>query len=118
MTSSTGLSERGASALAYVAGPVSGALLLFIETESQPVRFHAWQSVYVFGTLSLLLALLYAGTIGSVFISARLVTILIVTASWMWGAIAAVWLGCLWKAGHGERFHLPVAGAAAERRVG
>ncbi len=51
--SSTGLEPRTASALAYLAGPFSGALILFAESTNQDVRFHAWQSIVALGGLGL-----------------------------------------------------------------
>jgi uncharacterized membrane protein len=41
-----------AGALAYLAGPLSGALLLIVETSSRFVRFHAWQALLGLGTLA------------------------------------------------------------------
>ena len=48
-----GLSPEAAGALAYLAGPFSGALLLIIERTSRSVRFHAWQAFIGLGTLGL-----------------------------------------------------------------
>src|SRR6185436_3366007 len=39
----TGMEPRNASALAYLAGPFSGAMILFAESTHPDVRFHAWQ---------------------------------------------------------------------------
>ncbi|KAI7865849.1 hypothetical protein BDF14DRAFT_1820240, partial [Spinellus fusiger] len=36
------------AALAYVLGPITGLLLLVLETQNDYVRFHAWQSSMVF----------------------------------------------------------------------
>ena len=45
----TGLTPRVAASLAYLAGPLSGALLLATEPASRFVRFHAWQAVLALG---------------------------------------------------------------------
>ncbi|KAI9275857.1 hypothetical protein BDA99DRAFT_412040, partial [Phascolomyces articulosus] len=36
------------AALAYVLGPITGVLLLILETKNDYVRFHAWQSSALF----------------------------------------------------------------------
>ena len=50
--SSTGLDENVAGLLCYVLGWVSGLVFVLLEQESKFVRFHAMQSIYVFGTLT------------------------------------------------------------------
>ena len=56
--STTGLDAHIAAALAYLAGPFSGGLVLMAERTSGYVRFHAWQSVLGLGGLGLIVALL------------------------------------------------------------
>lgn len=50
--SSTGLDENVAGLLCYVLGWVSGLVFVLLEQKSKFVRFHAMQSIYVFGTLT------------------------------------------------------------------
>lgn len=50
--SSTGLNENVAGLLCYVLGWVSGLVFVLLEQENKFVRFHAIQSIYVFGTLT------------------------------------------------------------------
>ena len=50
---STGLTENVAGLLCYVLGWVSGIVFLIIEPENKFVRFHAFQSIIVFGLISL-----------------------------------------------------------------
>ena len=65
--SSTGLSPRTASMLAYLAGPFSGGLILLAESKNEDVRFHAWQSVVGLGGLGIAVAArLRAGVRGAV----------------------------------------------------
>jgi uncharacterized membrane protein len=47
--SSTGLEANVAGLLCYVLGWVSGLVFVLLEQESKFVRFHAIQSIYVFG---------------------------------------------------------------------
>ena len=49
--SSTGLTPQVAGALAYLAGPFLGALLLATEDSSRFVKFHAWQAIIGLGAL-------------------------------------------------------------------
>jgi len=51
---STGLQENIAGLLCYVLGWVTGIIFLFIEKENKFVRFHAVQSIVVFGVLSII----------------------------------------------------------------
>ncbi|HZU03103.1 MAG TPA: hypothetical protein VFA10_25770 [Ktedonobacteraceae bacterium] len=57
---SSGLSQNVAVALSYLFGWIGGLImLLFIEKQNRTVRFHAMQSVILFGILSILLAVLH-----------------------------------------------------------
>lgn len=51
--SSLGIDENIANFLAYLLGWVSGLVILFLEQQNQTVRYHAAQSVVVFGGLTL-----------------------------------------------------------------
>jgi uncharacterized membrane protein len=113
--SSTGLEPRTASALAYLAGPFSGALILLAESTNQDVRFHAWQSIVGLGGLGLAVAASYVLAFVALFVSATAVSLMIGVASVLWIVLAIVWAICLWKAWSGERWKLPLAGDYAER---
>jgi uncharacterized membrane protein len=113
--SSTGLTPTVAAAMAYLAGPFSGALLLWTERTSGFVRFHAWQALLGLGVL---------GTAAVFFlVSAFVLLIVSPTAFWvmLWLAAIAcaiwvvVWGLCLWNAYHGNVWKLPYAGDYAER---
>jgi len=57
---STGLSQKVAIALSYFFGWIGGLImLLFLEKQNRTVRFHAMQSVILFGVLSIALAVLH-----------------------------------------------------------
>lgn len=116
--SSTGLEPRTASALAYLAGPFSGALILLAETSNQDVRFHAWQSIVGLGGLTLAVLASYALGIAAIFVSAAAVSVMFAVATVIWIVLLIVWAICLWKAAIGERWHLPLAGDYADRFAG
>jgi len=48
----TGLQENVASILCYVLGWVSGVVFLILEPKNKNIKFHALQSIFVFGALS------------------------------------------------------------------
>lgn len=111
---STALSPRVASALAYAAGPVSGALMLLADS-NDTVRFHAWQSIVALGGLALALLASYVLAFAALFVSTSAIAAMIDVATVIWIIFAIVWLMCLWKASSGERWKLPLAGSVAER---
>ena len=117
-SSSTGLTPRTAAALAYLAGPFSGALILLAESKNDDVRFHAWQSIVGLGGMAVALVLAYALGAAAFFVSAAAVTVMLAVASVLWIVLALVWMICLWKACTvSERWKLPIAGDYAERFV-
>jgi uncharacterized membrane protein len=103
---SLGVDANVAATLAYLLGWVSGAILLVTERQNAFVRFHALQSVIVFGTLSLAWFLL----LSIPFIGWLISFILIPPLS------AILWLLLMFKAYQGERFKIPVAGDIAAQR--
>jgi uncharacterized membrane protein len=113
--SSTGLDAHVAAALAYLAGPFSGLLLLMAETTSSYVRFHAWQSVIALGGLGAAAILLLGLSFASLFVSATAFRVLLF-ASWaVWALWFVCWGLCLVKAFRRRRWKLPIAGGYAER---
>ncbi|HET7619923.1 MAG TPA: protease complex subunit PrcB family protein [Vicinamibacterales bacterium] len=114
-TSTTGFDVRTASALAYLVGPISGALILFAESRSQAVRFHAWQSIVALGGLWLIGFACYLLAFAMLLISATGFPILLWTASLVWLVWAGVWLYCMWQAWSGRRVRIPVAAEVADR---
>jgi uncharacterized membrane protein len=113
--STTGLDAHVAAALAYLAGPFSGVLVLLAERTSSYVRFHAWQSVVGLGGLGCIVAFLLALAFLSVLVSATAFKVLLV-ASWVtWALWIVCWAICLVKAFTRRRWKLPIAGFYAER---
>ena len=115
--SSTGLEPQFAGALAYLAGPFSGIIILLAERTNRFVRFHAWQAIIGLGGLgALTVALLLSAFLG-LFISSTAFRTLYLLA----GIAAVVWLVawgvCLVKAFGGSAWRMPIAGNFAARRV-
>lgn len=107
-----------AAALAYLAGPFSGVLVLLAERTNSDVRFHAWQSVLGLGGLGLIVVVLMALAFGSVLVSAAAFRGLLVAGWLAWGLWIVCWAVCLIKAFTRRRWKLPIAGAYAERLSG
>ncbi len=111
----TGMNPIAASVLAYLAGPISGALMLFAESSNTDVRFHAWQSIIALGGLGTALIASYVLAFAAIFVSATGVSLMVRVSTAIWVALLFVWMICLWKALSGERWKLPLAGDYAER---
>ena len=99
----TGLPKNTAGALCYLLGWVTGIVFLLIEKEDKFVRFHAMQSVVVFGILTLASFLPVVGWILSPFL--------------MIGGFI-LWLVLMVKAYQGEEFELPIAAKLARQWLG
>lgn len=105
--SSTGLDPNLAGLLCYLLGLITGIVFIIIEKENRYVRFHAFQSLAVFGALFVLS--LVAGIIPVV---GTLISILLAPV----GLI--LWILLMVKAYQGERFKIPLAGDWAEDQSG
>jgi uncharacterized membrane protein len=101
---STGLEDNIAGLLCYVAGWISGLIFLLIETENKFVRFHAVQSIIVFGALNIILIIFgWIPWFGWV-------------VSFLTGGLAFVlWIVLMYKAYQGTMYKLPIAGDLAEK---
>jgi uncharacterized membrane protein len=103
---STGISPNIAGLLCYIAGWITGIIFFVLEQRSRFVRFHAAQSIVVFGILTV------AGTV------LGLIPVVGVGFSWIIGIIGfIVWIIMIVKASSGERYKLPWAGDVAEKMV-
>jgi len=100
---STGLDENVAGLLCYVLGWITGLIFVLIEQENKFVRYHAFQSILVFGILTVVMAIF------------SLVPVL----NWIIGLLAlALWIVLMVKAYQGTRYKLPWAGNLAEKWAG
>ena len=106
--SSTGLDANVAGLLCYVLGWISGLVFILIEKQSNFVRFHALQSIYVFGVLTLAGIILgWIPVIGPVVLSPLI------------GLLGLVlWILLMVKAFQGTKYKLPWAGDLAEKKTG
>jgi uncharacterized membrane protein len=102
---SLGLQANIAGLLCYVFGFITGLIFLILEKENKFVKFHAFQSIIVFGALFL----------------ANIVLISIPILGWIAMVPLSILSFVLWvvlmvKAFQGERFKIPMAGDMAEKK--
>lgn len=103
---STGLDKNIASGLCYVLGWLSGLIFLLIEKEDKEVRFHAMQSIVVFGGINVLNIVLSISLVGI-----PLIPLLVIIA-------LVLWILLMVKGFQGAQYKLPFAGDLAEKWVG
>jgi len=114
-STSTGVDARLSVLLCYLGWWLSALVFLVIEQEHRVVRFHAAQSMIVFGGLSLLIFLLSAASVGMLFVSpaafqaARMVVYLV------WLGAVVLWLVVMLKTFRGESWQMPFAGEVAAK---
>ncbi len=96
------------AALSYLLGFVTGAVVLLVEKDDKFIRFHAMQSVTIFGALFVINIVL--GLILPAILTTVINTLVFV-------AFLVIWLVSMIKAYQGQIFKWPIAGKFAEKRV-
>jgi uncharacterized membrane protein len=102
---STGIQPNLAGLLCYVGWWVSGIVFLLLEKENRFVRFHAVQSIFVFGAISI---------IEIIFAWIPLIGWIIGWIFWVIGII--LWLFLMYQAYKGKMYKLPWVGNIAEKQ--
>ena len=114
--SSTGMQPNVAALLCYVLGWITGLIFFLIEKENKFVRFHAAQSLVVFGALTVLQIAL--GIFSGILVAIHLY-VLVPVFTLLYPLIGLVglilWILLMVKAFQGEMFKLPIAGDMAEK---
>ena len=103
---STGLEANVAGLLCYVLGWITGLVFILLEKENKFVRFHAMQSIIVFGAITVASNILSRIT----FIGGFLGVLLSILA-------LVLWIILMIKAYQGDKCKLPWAGELAEKQV-
>ena len=101
---STGLDEKIAGMLAYILGWISGIIFLILEPNNKYVRFHAFQSILVFGALTV---------VGVVFGWIPVIGTIIYIVASVLGFI--LWVILLVRASQGQKYQVKWAGPLAEK---
>jgi uncharacterized membrane protein len=103
--SETGLESNVAGLLCYVLGWVSGLVFFLIERKDKFVRFHAIQSMIVFGAINL-----------AYFIVFRIPYIWVI--GWIFWAFGVVlWIVLMVRAYQGQKPKMPIAGDIAAKNA-
>jgi len=102
----SGLQQNVAGLLCYLLGWVTGIIFLVIEKKNKFVRFHAVQSIVVFGAYTVIAIILN----------------LIPFIGWVINMLLGIatfilWIILMFKAYQGQMYKLPVAGSIAENQV-
>jgi uncharacterized membrane protein len=113
VTTRTGISDNAAGTISYFTFfPAIVFLLLPPYKDSSYVRFHAWQSVLLSITASVVdiilgmiaLLTLFLGTVTLAY------TFRVISLLWL-----VLWLVCVIRAMNGKRFKIPLLGSIAEK---
>jgi uncharacterized membrane protein len=104
---STGLEENVAGLLCYVLGWITGLVFFLIEKENKMVRFHALQSIIVFGAITVVSIIVsWIPIIG--YIIGILLSVLALV----------MWILLMIKAYQGEKYKVVIAGDIADKHTG
>jgi uncharacterized membrane protein len=104
---SSGLQEKVAGVLCYVLGWITGIIFLIIEPKNKFVRFHAFQSILVFGALTV---------IGLIFSP---IPILGAIIGWIASVLGFIlWILLMVMASQEKKYKLPWTGNLAEKWAG
>lgn len=101
---SIGMQPNLAALLSYFLGFITGLVFYFVEKENKFVRFHAMQSIVVFGGIFVINFIILFIPVLGVVVSALLSLLSVV-----------LWVLLMIKAYQGEYFKLPIAGDIAEK---
>jgi uncharacterized membrane protein len=102
----TGLQQNVAGLLCYLLGWITGIIFLILEKDNRFVRFHAVQSIIVFGVYTVISIILnWIPVVGWI-----LNTILGIAAF-------IFWIVLMVKAYQGKMYKMPVAGDIAEKQA-
>ncbi|MFO7772433.1 MAG: zinc-ribbon domain-containing protein [Dehalococcoidia bacterium] len=117
--SSTGLSANVAGLLSYLFGWITGIIFVVIEKKSTFVKFHAWQSIMVFGVLTIA-QIVFSGilvAIGVATFSPGLIAFAGVIGTLIWILTVVLWIILMIMAGTGKMWKVPGAGNWAEKQA-
>jgi uncharacterized membrane protein len=103
---STGLQENIAGLLCYIGGWVIGIIFLLLEANNKTIRFHAFQSIIIFGSLNLLWTIFW----------------FIPYLEWLYwiieGLAFILWVVLMVRAYQGKKWKVPNAGDLAQKWAG
>jgi uncharacterized membrane protein len=113
------MTDNMAAALCYLLGPITGVLFLVLEpyNKNKTIRFHAFQSIFVFVGLF---------AVGIVITILSILLVAIPLIGWIFGTMLhlafglgcfVLWLVLMYKAYNNEKWVTPVVGPLAEKQA-
>lgn len=115
--STTGLDARLASVLCYSVWWVTGGLFLILERQDRTVRFHAAQSLVLFGSISTLLVGLGTVSALALLLSSDAYQLVRVAGDLLWAGAAVLWLVLMGRTWRGDVWRVPLVAALADHVV-
>ena len=112
---STGVDPRLAALLCYTAWWVSGLIFLIIEQQHRTVRFHAAQSLVLFGGLSVIIGVLSVMSVGMLMVSGGAFQAARALVYVIWIVAVAIWLVLMYRTYQGQTWRVPLAGGLAAK---
>lgn len=114
-TGTEGLAENVAGALCYSLWWLTGLIFFFVD-KRPTVKFHAAQSIVVFGALHIAEIILARFIITSFFTGGWTFVWMLTDLVWLVGVV--LWILLMVKAYQGEKFRVPIAADIADSLVG
>jgi uncharacterized membrane protein len=117
-STSTGLDARLSSVLCYAGWWVTGLVFLFAERQHRGVRFHAAQSLLMFGVLSAIMLASGGASAVAFFVDGASFQLLQVAGNIVWLGAVALWLVLLLKTWRGDNWRVPFVADLADKIAG
>lgn len=117
-STSTGLDARLSSVLCYAGWWVTGLVFLFAERQHRGVRFHAAQSMLMFGVLSAIMLASGGASAVAFFVDGASFQLLQVVGNIVWLGAVALWLVLLLKTWRGDTWRVPLVADLADKIAG
>ncbi len=111
---STDTNRNIVAALSYFLGFITGVIILLVEKQDKYIRFHAMQSVVIFGALfvfNLVFSLIFGSLTFLGFLASIINTLISIVS-------VVVWVISMIKAYQGVVYKWPIVGDFAEKQVG
>jgi uncharacterized membrane protein len=112
---STGVEPRLSALLCYTAWWLSALVFLAIEQQHRGVRFHAAQSLLLFGGLSLAIGALSALSVAMLVVSAGAFQAVRLLVYLVWIGAIGIWLVLMLRTFKGETWRVPFVAELADR---
>jgi uncharacterized membrane protein len=115
---STGIDAPLASVLCYAGWWLTGLVFLVVERNHRGVRFHAAQSVVLFGALSVAMVALGGVSVVALLVPGPAFRLLQGIGNLIWLGAVLLWVALLVKTFRGETWRVPLASGVADRIAG